>query len=160
MATRRSTRNLNDEQSEPEANELLSAICLKLDNINDSLQLTIKDQQNDQNSKENQYGVIASSIQDIQNNVSISMKKSARAESKAAIFRSRKRIMDTWKRHLNRRKQLYWHSLNSDNTAVIYETCFNNEKQIVPKKFLMKEIPKEDPNEKDIRRDRDQRIPS
>ena len=53
MATRRSTRNLNDEQSEPEANELLSAICLKLDNINDSLQLIIKNQQNDQNSKTN-----------------------------------------------------------------------------------------------------------
>ena len=91
MGTRRSTRNLNDEQSEPEANELLSAICLKLDNINDSLQLIIKNQQNDQNSKENQYGVIASSIQDIQNNLSISMKKFAEAESKAAIFRSRKR---------------------------------------------------------------------
>ena len=153
MATRRSTRNLNDEQSEPEANELLSAICLKLDNINDSLQLIIKNQQNDQNSKENQYGVIASSIQDIQNNVSISMKKSVEAESKAAIFRSRKRIIDTWKRHLNKRKQLYWHSLNSDNTAVIYETWLNNEKQIVPKKFQMKEIPNEDPNEKDIRKE-------
>ena len=51
MATRRSTRNLNHEPSEQEANELLSAICLKLDNINDSLQLIIKNQQNDQNAK-------------------------------------------------------------------------------------------------------------
>ena len=81
------------------------------------------------------------------------MKKSVEAESKAAIFRSRKRIIDTWKRHLNKRKQLYWHSLNSDNTAVIYETWLDNEKQIVPKKFLMKEIPNEDPNEKDIRKE-------
>ena len=79
------------------------------------------------------------------------MKRSAEAESKAAIFRSRKRIMDTWKQHLNKRKQLHWHSLNNYNTAVIYETWLNNEKKIVPRKFLMKEIPNEDPNEKYIR---------
>ena len=154
MATRRSTRNLSNEPSEPETNnKLLSAICLKLDTINDSLQLIIKNQQDGHNSNKTQYGSITSSIQDIQNNVAISVKKFAESESRATIFRRRKRIIDTWKRQLNKRKQLHWQSINCNNTAVIYETWLNNEKKTVPRKFLMKEIANEDPDEKAIRKE-------
>lgn len=150
MATRRSTRNLEDEPQE--STELLSAICLKLDTINESLHLIIKNQQNDQEKKEEKYQAIALSIDTIQQSVSMAVNKSEQNGIKLDVLKQRKRVIRTWKEHLNKRKQLYWQSLNSENTAVFYETWINKDIKVIPKKYLMKDIPNENADERNIRK--------
>ena len=53
MGKRRTTRNPNECQSEPDTTHaILNAMCLKLDKIDDTLQLMVKNQQTEQRSKE------------------------------------------------------------------------------------------------------------
>lgn len=150
MATRRSTRTLEDQPKETP--ELLNTICLKLDTINQSLQQIITNQQNERKRKEETYDTIITSISDIQQSVSVAVNKSEQAGIRIDVHRHRKSIAPTWQQHLNKRKQLYWDSLNNENTAVIYETWIHKETKVIPKKFLMKEISNEDAREREIRK--------
>ena len=50
-------------------------------------------------------------------------------------------------------RDTYWHSLNNkNNTAVIYETWYNKENNVLPKKFLLKFLPNESQLERNVRK--------
>ena len=67
------------------------------------------------------------------------------------VLKQRQGIIKICKSQINKRKQLYWHSLNCENTAAIYATWIQKDKKVIPKKFLLKFIRNEDPQEKRIR---------
>lgn len=150
MATRRTTQSTDEHPGE--IKEVLNVISLKLDTINESIQQIIAGQQNDKRKEGETHQAIATSINKIQENISIVVNKSEKADLNREILKQRNNILTTWKGHLNKRKQLYWQSINCENTAIIYETWLNKETKIIPRKFLMKFIRNEDAAERIIRR--------
>lgn len=152
MATRRTTRTLEDQTaSDGEMKEILTTISSKLDTINDSLNKMIDNQRNCNEARQETSRNVAASINKIQESVSEVIKHSKATSRSNEISKQRRSISQTWNNHLNKRKQLYWHSLNSENTAIIHETWINKEKKIIPRKFLMKHIRDETEEEKNIR---------
>ena len=64
----------------------------------------------------------------------------------------RQKVKNIWDKNLKKRRDTYWHSLNNENTAVIYETWYNKENKILPKKFLLKHLPNESQLERNSRK--------
>lgn len=56
-----------------------------------------------------------------------------------------------WKKMLKQRKHTYWKNIRCSNIANIYQNWRNKEKPILPRKFLIKEIRNEPPEETAIR---------
>ena len=90
-------------------------------------------------------------ITKIQKDVSEAVKSTNNLSNQREIFKLRKQILKTWRGQLNKRKQLFWHGLNCENTSVIYETWLNQEKKVLPKKFLLKYIANECNEDRTIR---------
>lgn len=55
-------------------------------------------------------------------------------------YRQRKRIINTWKINLNKRKQLFWNYYKQKQLSCIYETWIGRESPILPQKYLIREI--------------------
>lgn len=150
MATTRRTTRTHDVVTPDELKNILKGISLKLDGINECLQKLCETQQNDQERKTTAYKTMEKSINSIEQNMVTIINKRESASLKNEALKQRHNIT-TWKRQLNKRKELFWQSLNCGNTAIIYETWLDKEKKIIPNKLLLKFIPNEDPQEKRIR---------
>lgn len=68
-----------------------------------------------------------------------------------ATARHQNRIRGTWRKMLNKRRQLFWQSINCENTAMVYQTWIDDDKKVIPKKFLLKFIQNESVEEKNER---------
>lgn len=95
---------------------------------------------------------IQSSMTKIQQDVSRVIAENEKRSAKQNVLTNRRKIQSTWQRQLKKRSQLYWQCMNTENTAVIYETWANGDKKIIPQKFLMKDLPNESQEEGEIRR--------
>ena len=147
--TRRTTRSTDDQPMEMK--DMLNNISLKLDRINDSLEKLVRVQQASEGKNATTYDVIVNSINTIEQSLSNTIQRSENNIIKEEAWRQRRNISKTWRQLLNKRKQLYWHALNCESTAVIYETWLQRERKVIPRKFLLKNIPNEDPHEMRIR---------
>ena len=114
MATRRSTRS--PDQHLQEIKDVLNAISLKLDTINKIFDGRLIDKQGKDETQE----TIAKSNNKLQENISIVVNKSKKADLERKVMKQRRSILGTWKKQLNKRKQLHWQSRNCENTSVIF----------------------------------------
>ena len=135
-----------------EIKDVLNAIFLKLGTINNSIQQMIDDRLIDKRRKDEEQQTITTCINKIQENISVVMNKSNKADRERKILKQRHSILGTWTKQLNKRKKLYWQRHNCENTFVIYETLLNKERKVKPRKFLMKFIKNKDTENKRIRK--------
>ncbi|CAB4041408.1 Hypothetical predicted protein, partial [Paramuricea clavata] len=149
MATRRATRT--QEEENPDIKDILTCISKKLDNIGESLQQIVDHQHKEERNTSECFEQFNRSMSTISNEIGNALDKTNHINMENQVKNQRQKISRIWNNHLNKRKQLYWHSLNSENTALIYETWINKEKKILPRKFLIKSIANEDINETRIR---------
>ena len=130
---------------------VLSTITEKLDSINDVLHQILTQQTKKDTENQNTLESLSETVLKIQNDISESMELRKNVFNQRKTFQLRKEIIKTWKGHLNKRRQLFWHGLNCENTSLIYETWLTQEKKILPKKFLLKHIANEYIEEREIR---------
>ena len=91
-------------------------------------------------------------IKKIQEDVSYTIYNDKTQLTREETLRHRNRMIGVWRKHLSKRKQQFWHGMNCEKTAVICETWNSDDKKILPKKFLLKFIPNESVEAKNIRR--------
>ena len=60
-------------------------------------------------------------------------------------------IISAWKRNLNERKQAFWNALKTENTVNIFKKWRQHENIIIPRKFRIKTVAREDETERAIR---------
>ena len=73
-------------------------------------------------------------------------------KQRTAATRRKKDIQGMWKSKLNNRKQAFFSYHRAKPTAETYEQLLANSPPRMPRKFLPKEIPNEDPEETEIRK--------
>ena len=154
MATRRTSQNqepINQQDNALDVKEILLSISEKLDNIGESLQQLVTHQHSQQQSKEENNEIYMNAISRIQEDVTRVAKIDENLFQQRETERHHREISATWSKQLKKRSQLYWQNINCENTAVFYETWINRESKIIPKKFLLKYIQGESPEEKTIR---------
>ena len=117
--TRRSTRNSNTEESFG-VKDILNEISQKLDHISGALQQLCENQQKNKETNTSACKTLVSAISTIEQNITPTMRRSETKILKDEVLKQRQGIIKIWKSQINKRKQLYWHSLNCENTAAIY----------------------------------------
>ena len=120
-------------------------------NLHYLIQQLCENQQKDKETNTSACKTLVSAISTIEQNITATMRRSETKILKDEVLKQQQGIIKIWKSQINKRKQLYWHSLNCENTAAIYATWIQKDKKIIPKKFLLKFIRNEDPQEKRIR---------
>ena len=151
MTTRRSTRSQDDGPDE-DLKDILVTISEKLDNIHGCLKLIEKNQHASCRAHGQTSKTLTTSVKKLQEAVKQVANTTDASTMKFEVSHKRKIVAQTWKRHINKRRQLYWHYRNCDNTAVIYSTWLAKEKKVIPQKLLLKPITGESPEEHSIRR--------
>lgn len=66
-------------------------------------------------------------------------------------FKQHKQILSTWKKNLNRRKQMFWNFYKCKEFVRIYNEWINLVNPVLPRKYLIREINGEQPEETKIR---------
>lgn len=152
MSTRSKTATRNAESGEIDLRTILGGISNKLDNIVDVLHEISFQHRKEYEQQETSTQAFQSSMTKIQQDVNKVIVENKKRSARQNVLTNRRKIESTWQRQLNKRSQLYWQCMNAENTAVIYETWANDDKKIIPRKFLMKDLPNESQEESDIRR--------
>ena len=151
MTTKRSTRS-QGERPEEDLKNILITISGKLDNIHGCLKQIEKNQHTSCQTNAETTKTVTTSIEKLQKTFTQVAKTTDAAAMKSEVSSKRKIIAQTWKRHMNKRKQLYWHYHNCENTSIVYSSWLAKEKKVIPKKFLLKPIKNESAEEHNIRR--------
>ena len=139
----------NDER---DLKTILNTIFEKVNNIVDSLQQISHIQANQNERDEKTMKEFQTIIKKTQEDVSYTVYNNKTQLTREETLRHRNRMIGVWRKHLSKRKQQFWHGINCENAAVICETWNSDDKKILPKKFLLKFIPNESVEARNIQR--------
>ena len=118
--------------------DVLTTISKKLDNIGKSLHEVLVHQQKEEKRTES-FQTIRTTIETIKSDMTEHMRRSHKVSTQQEASYQRQRIINEWRRNLNKRREAFWQTLNNENIAIIYDTWYTRENKILPKKLLIKE---------------------